>query len=405
MNGQPYINPPSENSDEDEINLLELLQVIVRRKMLIIKICTSAIILSVCFSLFLDNIYTATNQFLPPQKENTSAAFSALLSQAGGLGALAAGGLGGSTDLYLGIIKSRSVADAVIKRLDLQKEFKKKNIDDTRKALEKVVTFKAGKNGIISVSADSKDPQKAALLANTFVAELTQRSIQLFLLKAGGERLFLEQRLAVVKQDLKKAEDDLKSFQEKYKTIKIDAQAAVAIEGIARIKAEIVSKEVQLATLRNSRTDESSDVMALQAGISKLKSQLGAMVGSGGAENVIPATGNLPALGVEYLRKMRELKIQEAIFEQLTKQYEMAKINENKDTSTLQVLDEAVAPAKKSKPKRLLIVLLSTFTAFLFSIVTIFVQEHLSKLPPEDAEILREIKQSLSFWRRSAGGA
>jgi len=244
--------------------------------------------------------------------------------------------------------------------------------------------------------------RKAALLANTFVDELTRRSIQLYLVKAGGERQFLEQRLVVVREELKKAENDLKAFQEKYKTIKVDTQATVAIEGIARLKAEIVSKEVQLATLSNSRTGESSDVKALQAGISKLKSQMGAMVGSGGADNVIPATGNVPALSVEYLRKLREVKIQEVVFEHLTKQYEVAKINENKDSTTLQILDEAVAPSKKSKPKRSLIVLLSTFTAFLISIVTIFIQEQLSKLSPEDAASVREVKQSLRFRKRDS---
>jgi uncharacterized protein involved in exopolysaccharide biosynthesis len=401
MNEQPFTNQTPEERVEDEINLLELLRVVVRRKMLIIKICTAAIVLSVCYSLTLKNTYTATSRFLPPQKESTSAAFSALFSQAGGLAGLAGGGLGGSTDLYLGILKSRSVADAVIKRLDLQKEFKKKNIDDTRKAFERVVKFKGNnKEGIITVTADNKDPQKAALLANTVVDELTQRSIQLYLVKAGGERQFLEKRLGVVKLELKKAEDDLRAFQEKYKTIKVDAQATVAIEGIARLKAEIVSKEVQLATLSNSRTGESSEVKALQAGISKLKSQLGNMVGSGGADNIIPSTGNVPALGVEYLRKMRELKIQEAVFEQLTKQYEVAKINEHKDSSTLQVIDEAVAPSKKSRPKRSLIVLLATFTAFLSSIVIIFVQEYLSKLTVEDAEIIAEIKQLLWLKKR-----
>ena len=402
MNEQPYTNPATETCDEDEINLLELLQVIARRKMLVIKICVVTMVLSACYALMLKNIYTATNSFLPPQKENTSSALSALLSQAGGLAGLAGGGLGGTADLYVGILKSRSVFDAVIKRLDLQKEFKKKTLEDTRKVVEDVVKFKTSKDGIITVSADSKDPQKAALLANTFVDELSRRSIQLYLVKAGGEREFLEKRLEVVRVELKKAEDDLKSFQDKYKTIKVDAQATVAIEGIARLKAEIISKEVQLAALSSSRTGESSDVKELQAGISKLKSQLGAMVGSGGADSIIPATGNLPALSVEYLRKMRELKVQEAVFEQLTKQYEVAKINENKDSSTLQVLDEAVAPSRKSKPKRSLIVLLSTVTAFFISIVCIFVQEYLSKLTPEDADIVREIKLSLRFRKRDA---
>lgn len=383
--------------EEEEINILELLQVIAKRKSVIIKICTAAVIIAVCYSLTLKNVYTASAKILPPQKDS-GGGLSSLLSQAGGLAALAGGmgGLGGSTDLYLGILKSRSVADAVIKRLNLQKEFKSKTIDEARKGLEGAVKFKAGKDGIISIDADSKDPQKAAQLANTFVDELGRRSVELNLSKAGAERIFLEKRLEVVKQDLRNAENDMKAFQEKYKTFKVDSQATAAIEGVARLKAEIVTKEGQLASLRNTMTDENSDVKTLQAGIARLKSQLGAMSGSGGSD-VIPAVGNLPGLGVEYVRKMRELKTQEAIFEQLTKQYEVAKISEAKDSSSVQVLDDAVAPLKKSKPKRSLIVILAGVTAFFASIFIVFIQEYFAKLPSEDAAIIRDIRNSLRF--------
>ena len=381
--------------EEENINLLELLRVIARRKTLIFRICGATVVLALCYSLALKNVYTASAKLLPPQKDS-GGGLSALLSQAGGLAALAGGvgGLGGSTDLYLGILKSRSVADAVIKRLNLQQEFKTKTIDDTRKALDGVVRFKAGKDGIIAIDADSKDPKKAAQLANTFVDELGRRSIELNLSKAGTERMFLEKRLEVVKQELRTAENDMKAFQEKYKTFKADSQATVAIEGIARLKAEIITKETQLASLRNSMTDENSDVKMLQAGIARLKSQLGSMTGNGGSD-VIPAIGNIPGLGVEYVRKMRELKLQEAIFEQLTKQYEVAKINEAKDTSSIQILDEAVVPVKKSKPKRSLIVLLAAFTSFFASICIIFIQEYFAKLPPEDAAIISDIKNLL----------
>ncbi len=386
--------------DEQEINLLELLRVIVRRKNVIIKICATAIILSVAYSLTLKNVYTATAKILPPQKD-TGGGLSALLNQAGGLaGMMGNMGLGGSADLYLGILKSRSVADAVINRLDLQKEFKSKNIDETRKRLEGAVKFLAAKDGIITISADSKDPAKAALLANTFVNELSRRSIQLNLTKVGSERVFLEKRLEVVKQDLKNAEDDMKSFQIKYKTIKADSQATLAIEGIAKLKAELVSKEVQLASLRNNMTDENSQVQTLKAAIAAQKRQLATMSGSGGSD-ILPAVGNMPELAVEYIRKLRELKIQEAIFEQLAKQYEVAKLNEAKDSSTIQVLDDAVVPLKKSKPKRALIVIISTITAFFISIFIIFTQEYLAKLSPEDAQILSDIKKSLFKFRNT----
>lgn len=385
---------------EEEISILEILQVIARRKAVIFRICATVAILSILISLALRNVYTATARVVPPQKDS-SAGLSALLSQTGGLAALASGmgiSASGTTELYMGILKSRSVADAVINKLDLQKEYKTRTIDDTRKKLKRYVKFKAGKDGIIVIDADNRDPKRAALLANTFVEELGRRSVQLNLSKAGTERIFLEKRLEVVRQELRAAENDMKAFQEKYKTIKADSQATAAIEGIARIKAELVSREVQLATLRNSMTDESVEVKTLQAAINRLKSQLASMTGSGGMD-VIPSMGNVPSLGVEYVRKLRELKIQEAIFEHLTKQYELAKINEAKDSSTLQILDDAVAPLKKSKPRRLLIFIFATVTAFIVSIFVVLIQEYLAKLSPEDAEIVQDIRNSFSRTR------
>jgi tyrosine-protein kinase Etk/Wzc len=390
--------------EEQEINLLELLQVVVRRRRLIMKICGAAAIVSVVVCLILPDIYSATAKVLPPSKES-GGGLAALLGQAGGLGGLAglASGMGlggGSTDLYLGILKSRSVADAVIKRLDLQKIFEKKTMEETRKALEHVVKMQAGtKDGIISIVAESKDPRLAALLANTFVDELGRKSVQLNLTKAGTERVFLEKRLDIVKEDLKRAEEALRSFEVKNKAIKVDSQAAASIQGIARLKAEIISREVQLASLKSYQTDESQEVKALQTALGKLRSQLGGLIGGGGSGDGIPNMGSAPNLGIEYLRRMRELKIQEAIFEQLTKQYELAKLTEAKDSSSLQVLDEAVVPIKKSKPMRALIVILATVTAFFIGVFMTFIQEYFAKMPEEDRRRWEEIR-GLLFTRK-----
>jgi uncharacterized protein involved in exopolysaccharide biosynthesis len=381
--------------DEDEINLLELLRVIVRNLPLIAKITGTVAVLAIVLALTMKNIYTATATLLPPQKDSGGGGAAAMLASMGGGLAGLAGGMGANADLYLGILKSRSVADAVIKRLDLHKELKSKNADDTRKKLAGLVKFQAAKNGMITISADNKDPAKAALLANTFVDELQNKSLQLNLTKASTERSFLEKRLIMVKQDLKVAEESMKMFQEKYKTIRADSQASVAIEGIARLKAELVTKEVQLAALRNSMTDESAEVQTLLAGIAKLRGQLSSMSGSGESGGVIPSVGNAPSIGIEYVRRLRELKTQEALFEQLTKQFEIAKINEARDSSSLQVLDDAVAPLRKSKPKRALIVILATVTAFFCSIFVVFIKEYLSKLSPDDGAIVAEMKTML----------
>jgi len=385
------------NAPGQEISLLELLQVIVRRQELVIRTTLGAAVLALVISLFIPNTYSAVAKVIAPQKESAGG-LSALFGQLGGFAALAGGSLGGgaNTDLYLGILKSRSVADAVIKRLDLQKEFRKKTPDEARKKLANVVKFKANiKDGIITITAQNKNPKMAADIANAMVEELGRKSVQLNLTKAGMERAFLDKRLEVVKVDLKRAEEDLRDFQQKNKTIRVDSQAAVAIEGIARLKAEIVTKEVQLASLRSYQTDESPEVKAIQAALSRLRGQLATMAGSGGGGDIIPAAGNVPSLGIEYVRRVRELKVQEAIFEQLTKQHEIAKLNEAKDSSSLQVLDEAVVPFKKSRPQRTLIVLLAAVTGFFVGIFAAFILEYRDKMTCEDNERWSSIKESL----------
>lgn len=386
-------NMIQKTESEAEISLLELLRVLVCNLPLIVKITTAAALISIAYSLTRPNIYTANATLLSPQKDSGGA--SALLaSMGGGLSGLT-GGLGGAADLYLGILRSRSVADSVIKRLDLNIEFGSNNADANRTTLQNLVRFQAGKDGIIAITADHKNPARAAQLANAFVDELQKKSRQLNLTKASTERSFLEKRLGVVKHDLQIAEEEMKSFQEKNKTIKADDQIKVAIEGIAKLRAEIVAKEVQLAALRFSMTDESSEVSTLLVGISRLKKQLGSMSGNDAGGGVIPSVGNAPSIGMEYVRRLREFKTQEALFEQLTKQYELAKISEARDSSALQLLDEAVTPLRKSKPKRSQIVILSTVTAFLCSLFLVFIREYLAKLSPEDSAIIAEMKGSL----------
>jgi len=380
--------------EEQEIGILDLLQVLVRHGKLILRICGTAALLSIICSLLLPNIYTSTAKVLPPQKEGAGlSSLSAILGQAGGgLASLAGGALGGGSDLYLGILKSRSVEDAVIRRLALEKVYKKKTPEDTRKALEARVKMQAGKDGIITIAANDKDPKRAAAIANCFVDELFKKSVQLNLIKAGTERSFLEKRLELVKTDLKNAEDSMKSFQEKNKAIKVDSQAIATIQGIAQMKAELITKEVHLASLRSYQTDENPQVRLLQSGISRLRGQLEAYEGSGMSGDAIPAVGNVPSLALEFARRLRELKIQELLYEQLTKQYEMAKLSEAKDSSSLQILDDAVIPTKKSKPRRSMIVILTTTVAFFISIFLAFIHEYGSKMPEEEKALWQDIK-------------
>jgi len=376
---------------EDEINLLELLMVLVKRKRLIISITLAAAVSSIIVSLILPNIYTATAKVLPPQKEGGGFGQLGGLAAAVGLGS----GFGGSAELYVSLIKSRSVADAVIKKLDLVKEFKAKTVDEARQKFTNTVKVQSGA-GVITITANHIKPEMAARLVNVTVEELGRRTVQLNLAKVSKEHSFLEKRLDVVKKDLIKAEDELKNFAQKNKAIRMDDQARASIDGIAKLKAELASKEVQLAAMRSYQTDESQGVKALAAATDRLKSELGSLAANGGGVGEgIPSVGNIPNLALEYTRRLREVKIQEAILEQLTKQNEVEKINEHRDTTSLQIVDDAVVPDLKSKPKRSLIVIVSTLTAFLVSIAAAFLLEYSRKLPESDREIIRNIKSGL----------
>ncbi|WP_224957513.1 GumC family protein [Geomonas subterranea] len=378
--------------EDGEIKILDLLRVAVKRKMFIVKICTVSAVAAVCYSLALPSIYSATARVLPPQKEG-GGGISALLGQAGGLAGLAAGGLGGGSDLYLGILRSRSVADAIIRAPGLADGYKGMTMETARQQLAASVKFQSGKDGIITITADDKEPKRAAQLANCFVEELGKTTVRLNLSKAGTERAFLEKRLVVVNRDLKAAEENLRSYSQSNKVVQMEAQAKASIEGIAKLRAELASKEVQLAVLSSKQTEQSPEVKAVQSSIRGLKSHIGALTGNGGDGEAIPAVGKVPGVGLEYARRMRDLKVQEAIFEQLTKQYEVAKLNEAKDASSLQILDEAVVPTQKSRPARTRMVVMITAIGFFSSIMLAFLLEYLEHLPEDDRKILHDIKR------------
>lgn len=385
------------NVEGQEINPLKLLQVLVKRKILIMKVCTLAVVISLGYSLTLPNIYSATATVLPPQKD--AGGLSTLLGQSG-LAGLATSGLGGGSDLYVGILNSRSVGDAVIKKLDLDQVYQTETLEATRACLRGSLMVQAGKDGIISITTSDEDPKRSALLANAFVEELGNITIKLNLSKAGTERVFLEKRLELVKKDLKVAEDDLRLFAQQNKIVQVETQAKASIEAIAQMKAALASSEVRLSVLRSNQTEQSPEVRALMTGINRQRSELGRLAGNYDNALGIPSVGSVPRVGLEYSRKMRELKTQEAIFEQMTKQYEIAKLSEAKDSSTFQILDEAVVPVKKSKPSRALIVIFATVIAFFVSVFSAFLLEYLSKMSDEDRKLFDSIKKQALALKR-----
>jgi uncharacterized protein involved in exopolysaccharide biosynthesis len=390
--------PDTSNNDiapEDQIDLLDYLEVLLKRKMLIAKITGAAIVISVVYSLLLPKIYSATARVLPPQQDQ--GLMGLMLGQAGGGMASLAGdilGKGTPADQYVGILKSEAIKDAIIDRFKLMGVYGKKYRLDTYEKLDKTAEIAVGKkDGIISITVEDREPKRAAAMANAFVEELGRLTAGMNIAGAGRNRAFYEERLAAAKVELAKAEDALKAFQSKNKALDVTQQAKASIEGVALLRAQLAAQEVQLASFRSYLTDSSREVTFLKASITDLKGQIARLEGKEGV-SAIPSVGSVPSLGQEYLRLMREFKIQETLVEILTKQFEMTRLKEANDVSGLQIIQHARVPDKKIRPKRSLIVIGSTFAAFFSAVFLSFALEYAQRMPEEE----------MARWRRMIKG-
>jgi tyrosine-protein kinase Etk/Wzc len=369
--------------------LIDYLQVIARRSRMIFGATLAAAVVSLVCSLMLPNVYTAKTMILPSQEDKGM--MSAMMSQLGGLATLAGGAgvsLGGpsAVDLYVSMLKSEAVKDPIIDRFKLMEVYKDKYRTDAYRDLDKKAIIVAGKkDGIITITVDDKDPKRAAEMANAYVEELGKLAVRLNVTGAGQNRSFLEERLGKAKGDLVHAEESLKAFEAKNKAVQVTAQAEAAIKGIAEMKAQLAAKEVQLATYRRQFTESSQEVKNLSASVGSLRAQIAKLEGGGG-DGAIPSIGSVPTIAQEYVRLMREFKIQESLVELLTRQYEMASLSEAKDVSPFQVLLKARVPERKSKPSRTKIVLAGSVAMFIFSLFLALACENFCRLSDEERQ-------------------
>lgn len=336
------------------------------------------------------------------------------MAQLGGLASIAGGSLGGKTtsDLYVTMLKSETIKDPIIDKFKLMDRYKAKIRTDVYNALNGASIISLGKkDGVITVSFTDKDPKFSAEMANAFVDELGKLAARLNMSGAANNRKFYEKQIAETKADLSKAEEALKEFQTKHKTISVTEQAKATIEGVAQLRAQLALKEVELGTMQRQFTDNSQEVKSAKAAVSHLRGQIASLEGrAGSSSSSIPNLGAVPQLGQEYLRLMREFKIQEAVLEMLTKQYELAQVSEGKDTAPFQILEKAKVPERKSKPKRSMIVIMSAFATGFLMVLVAFLQEFSEKISPEDRQRWEQIRGFLpplpkpleQLWRRFA---
>lgn len=346
---------------DDEISLLDLLTALARQKKTVLMVSMVAGILAIAIAFVITPKFSATAVILPPQQQKSSG-MAAMLGQLGGLAGAAGsiGGLKNPNDLYVGMLESRTIADKLIKRFDLKNRYDQETLDETRNKLRTYATVASDKNGTISVLVEDKDAKFAADLANAYVAELALLTDGLAISDAAQRRLFFEKQLVTVKEDLADAEIALRKTQESTGMLQLDGQVQGIIRNVAQLEGTIAAKEVQLNAMRSFATSNNPDLVRLQGEIQGYRAQLdklkvGKSVGSG---DLMVPTGKIPEVGVEYIRSLRNVKYQETIFELMSKQFELAKIDEAKESSIVQILDVAVPAEKKSKPKKVIIILL-----------------------------------------------
>ncbi|MGA2422846.1 MAG: Wzz/FepE/Etk N-terminal domain-containing protein [Terriglobales bacterium] len=349
-----------------ESHLLDLLIILTRRKRIILSTTLAAAVLAVIVSALMPNRYTSTANILPPQQSQSLAA--SMIGQLGSLGPMAAMaqkdlGLKNPGDLYVGMLRSRTAEDRLIRRFDLLRVYRVKTMSDARHDLEDASSIALGKEGFISISVEDKDRDRAPQIANAYVDELRQLTQDLSVTEAGQRRIFFERQLELAKNNLADAEQALKQTEQKTGLIQLDGQAKAIIESVVKLRATIAAQEVALHARRLSSTEENPDVQLGEQQLSGMRTQLALMEKQSGdagkfqvsAGNV--PVGNVPEAGLQYVRRLRDVKYAETIFELLAKQYEAAKLDEAKTAAVIQVLDPAIAPDRKSSPRRSLIVL------------------------------------------------
>ncbi|MGB5196553.1 MAG: Wzz/FepE/Etk N-terminal domain-containing protein [Candidatus Deferrimicrobium sp.] len=370
---EPRSVPP-----EDEIDLTELFRALSRRRRLILGITAASAVVAVVVSLLLPVYYKAETRVLPPQDKGNNLA-AQLLGQAGGLIGLAGGAAGVKSqgELFVGMMKSRTVLDRMVDRFDLVKLYKKKYREDARNALLGSLTIREDrKSGIISLMVEDRDPKRAAEMANSFVEELKSLAGGLAISEAGQRRMFFEEQIGQTKVALARAEEEVKGFQQRTGAFQVDAQAKAIIEGIANLRARIAVKEVEAKVLRSFATAQNPDLQRTEEEVRALRIELDKVEsGKGRGFDPLMSSERVPAIGMEYLRKLRQLKYNETLYELLVKQYELAKLDEARDAVVIQVVDRAIPPERKSRPKRALIVLLATGMAlFMSALIGLFLE-------------------------------
>ena len=378
--------------EDDEISLLDLLQTIVDNLRLLVLGPLAVGIAALGISFLIPPTYTAKTQFLPPQQQQSAAA--GLLQSLGSLGGLAgaAAGIKNPADQYIAYMKSNAVKDALIDRFKLMERYNTKMRTDARAALDGVARIASGKDGLISVEFDDKDPKFAAEVANAYVEELRTVLGRLAVTEAQQRRLFFEKQLLKAKENLTASEQALKATGISDSVLK--SNPATAVAGIAALKAQITAQEVKVGAMRGYLAETAPDFKQAMTELANLRAQLA-------KQDKAEAEGNSAGQG-DYISRYRDFKYHETLFELFAKQYEIARVDEAREGAVIQVLDAAQPPERKSKPKKALIAIIATLAAGFALLLFVFIRQALRN-GAKDQETARKLALLNASLRKALG--
>ncbi len=356
----------------------------------------AAVVIAFLLALLIPNWYEATCRLMPPDQKGSSGALSMLMASSGGGGG--GGGVilgdllgikGQSTgDLMLEVLRSRTVKDRIIERFNLKAVYGQRLSQDARDVLSSNTKLTVDqKSGVMKIAVTDRDPARAKGIAGAYVEELNRAVADLDTSAAHRERMFLEQRLALVKQEMEAANTELAKFSSQNRTIDPKEQGKAMVDAASRLQGELIAAEAQLNGLQQIYTDQNIKVRSARAQVAGLKRELEKLRGAqaGKAEDGdYPSLSTLPQLGATYADLYRRSRIEETVYEVLTKQYELAKVEEAKELPSVRLLDPPEIPERKAGPHRLLIALGVAFFCLCFNAIWIIAVDRVERMDADD---------------------
>ncbi len=389
------------------------LRLLWERRRLLSRACLTGLLIGTLAAFLLPKRFAARTQLMPPDNRSVSGmAMAALAAKTGAWGSVAGDvlGLKSSGSLFIGILTSATLEDRMVERFRLQKVYWVRLEEDARKTLEENTSISEDrKSGIITITVADRDPKRAAAMAQAYVEELDRLVAELSTSAAHRERAFLEERLQSVKQELDQAARDLSQFESKNAAIDIKEQGKSMVDAGAILMGQMIAAESELKGLEQIYTSNNVRVQSVQARIAELRRQLGKMRGGDketgeSANSLYPSIRELPLLGVTYSDLYRRAKIKEAVYETLTQEYELARVEEARETPSVKVLDRARVPQRKSFPPRLEIIMLCGFLSLVGAALLTLARARWKDVDPSDpgklfaGEVLGTVKARMPWY-------